>query len=69
MFFPANAQVARSSPSASSADELYQRTWTVTFVSPDGDVPQIELGSDEGLTSYGNDFTFATIQDGTAAGG
>lgn len=66
-FFLIRTKVTRSSPSASA--ELYQRTWTVTFVSPDGDVPQIQLGSDEGLTSFGNDFTFATIQDGTAAGG
>ena len=60
-------QVTSSSPS--SAAEQYQRTWTVTFVSPVGDFPEIELGSDEGLTSYGNEFTFATIQDGTSAGG
>jgi len=41
----------------------------VTFVSPAGDVPQIQLGSKEGLTSYGNEFTFATIQDGASPGG
>ncbi|CAM9804617.1 unnamed protein product, partial [Scytosiphon promiscuus] len=62
-----SVEVTRSSSSSSA--ELYQRTWTVTFVSPAGDMPQMELGSDESLTSYGNDFTFATIQHGTAAGG
>lgn len=58
-----------TSSSLSPTAELFQRTWTVTFVSPVGDVPQIQLGSGEGLTSYGNEFTFATIQDGTSAGG
>lgn len=56
-----------SSPSSSA--EVFQRTWMVTFVSPVGDVPQIQLGSGEGLFSFGNEFTFATIQDGTSAGG
>ena len=60
-------QVSRSR--SSSSLERYQRTWTVTFLSPRGDVPQMELGSDEGMTSYENIFTFATVQDGTAAGG
>ncbi|CAM9729605.1 unnamed protein product, partial [Sphacelaria rigidula] len=55
--------------SSSSLQSLYQRTWTVTFLSPSGDIPQMQLASDEGLTSYGNTFTFTTTQDGTAAGG
>lgn len=58
-----------TSSSPSPSVEMFQRTWTVTFVSPVGDVPQIQLDSDEGLTSFGNEFTFATIQDGTSAGG
>ncbi|CAM9188184.1 unnamed protein product, partial [Discosporangium mesarthrocarpum] len=61
-----SVEVTRSSASSSGA---YQRTWTVTFVSPAGDIPAIRLGSDAGLTSFGNEFIFATLQDGTAAGG
>ncbi|CAM9210897.1 unnamed protein product [Ectocarpus sp. 13 AM-2016] len=64
-----SVEVTRSSSPSSEDEDVYQRTWTVTFVSPSGDVPQIGLGSDEGLTSFGNTFTFATIQDGTTPGG
>ncbi|CAM9190144.1 unnamed protein product [Choristocarpus tenellus] len=61
-----SVEVARSSLLSTN---VYQHTWTVTFISPAGDIPAIKLGSDEGLSSYSNEFIFMTLEDGTAAGG
>ncbi|CAM9279635.1 unnamed protein product [Chrysoparadoxa australica] len=47
---------------------VYQRSYTIRFLFPLGDMPSISLERED-LISFGNEFTFSTLKDGVVPGG
>ncbi|CAM9384076.1 unnamed protein product [Heterosigma akashiwo] len=63
-----NVGLVQVSRSVDSSTNSFQATWSVTFVTDTGDLPQMTLGSKAGISSYGSDVVFDTVQDGSIEG-